>query len=92
MISESTQGSLGAIASSMSMAGALLHTEGGKSDYFAIGWPEQRRTRRHTYQLHWYQVEPSQTTAASAVAVGENLSVAPESEWTPCSQQCGTWY
>ena len=31
----------------------LVHAEGGASGYFEVGWLEERRTRRHTYQLDW---------------------------------------
>ena len=30
-----------------------MHATGWHSGYFAIGWLEQRRARRHTYQLQW---------------------------------------
>ena len=31
----------------------LVHTTGGRSGYFSIGWLEERRTRQHAYELRW---------------------------------------
>jgi acyl transferase domain-containing protein len=43
----------------------LVHTPGGQMGYFAVGWLEERRTRRHAYQLQWEEPEPPSASASA---------------------------
>ena len=45
----------------------LVHTVGGRMGYFATGLLEERRTRRHTYQVQWERVTQAGASVCALV-------------------------